>query len=70
MTFVTPEECKRCFCTQQLEDLIKEVNKFLVKVNKVTAPHRHGSNQRKGAMDDLSNAQIDLEDYLRGGVGN
>lgn len=37
---------------------------FLCKVNKVTSPHRHGQKISKRALDDLSNAQIDIEASL------
>lgn len=45
-------------------ELIDEVRMFLCKVNKVTAPHRHGQSISKRALSNLANAQIDLEELL------
>jgi hypothetical protein len=41
-----------------------EFETFLMKVNKVTAYHRHGNTIPKSALDDLSNAQIEMEAAL------
>jgi hypothetical protein len=41
------------------------INMLLCRVNKVTAPHRHGQPISKAALDNLSNEQIDIEEWLK-----
>lgn len=48
----------------ELCDLHTYISMLLCKVNKVTAYHRHGQKIPEGALDDLSNFQIDFEDFL------
>lgn len=48
-----------------LESVVKEVQRFMPIVNKVTALHRHGADMRKSALDDLCNCQLELEEVLR-----
>lgn len=40
---------------------------FLAKVNKVTAYHRHGQEIPRRALDDLANAQIEMEQQTKNG---
>jgi hypothetical protein len=42
-----------------------DIRLFLCKVNKVTSPHRHGQAVSKRVLDDLSNAQIEMEAALK-----
>jgi hypothetical protein len=41
------------------------ISMLLCKVNKVTAPHRHGQIIPKSALDDLANYQIEFEAALK-----
>jgi hypothetical protein len=41
-----------------------ELNSLLCAINRVTAYHRHGNAIPKDALDNLSNRQIDAEDWL------
>jgi len=41
------------------------IERFLVILNKVTAYHRHGNVIPKNALDNLCNAQIELENQLQ-----
>lgn len=47
------------------EKLIYCLNKLLVLVNGVTAPHRHGGIISKRRLDSLSNYQIEAEKILK-----
>jgi hypothetical protein len=40
---------------------VPAVDRLLMKVNKVTAYHRHGNPIPKAALDDLANYQIEVE---------
>lgn len=44
----------------------EEFKKFLLTVNCVTAYHRHGQKIPKKYLDNLSNAQLDMEALLNG----
>lgn len=44
-----------------VEELIREYQRLVNKVNKVTAPYRHGAEVTNKALTELSNRQIDVE---------
>lgn len=48
-------------------ELREKVERLLCKINKVTAPHRHGNKIRKVDLDNLSNCQIEVEQALKEG---
>jgi len=50
----------------EIESRLKQIELFMGKVNKVTAPHRHGNPIPKRALDELSNRQLDIEKILYG----
>lgn len=53
-----------CARVEKLEKVRESAKGFLPLVNAVTAPHRHGQSMRKGALDNLSNGQLDMEAAL------
>ena len=59
------ESCPTCNGTGKDLDLKRQVERFLCKVNAVTACHRHGLEIPKSKLDALSNAQLELEEVLK-----
>jgi hypothetical protein len=43
------------------DDLLSLLRSLLCAVNRVTAPHRHGNQISKSALDGLCNRQLDIE---------
>jgi len=43
----------------------ERIDRLLMTINKVTAYHRHGNPIQKKALDNLSNEQIEMEQWLK-----
>jgi hypothetical protein len=50
---------------ERIKGLEGGIEKLLMKVNRVTAPHRHGNPVPIIALDDLANCQLEIEEFIK-----
>ncbi len=50
---------------EELKNFLDHLNHFLARVNGITSYHRHKIKIPKKKLDNLSNAQIDMEERLK-----